>query len=136
MGRRFYLLGGRGEKPVNVYDPATNTWSEVSKPPIEIHHFQSVVYENRIWVLGALTRGYPDETPVLSILDLRSRHGPMAGRVRDPRQPMPHAGTLTVAFRDHVIVLGGESAARSGAHSEIESATSQAMPRSPSMPSK
>ncbi len=228
MGGRFYLLGGRGEMPVNVYDPATNTWSEASKPPIEIHHFQPVVYENRIWVLGALTGGYPDETPVPNILIYdpgtdqwsegsaipanRRRGGggvvvyqdkiymaggivdghngdfqnwldeydpnsnawrvlPGAPRPRDHFQaaaignklyavggrttskrtgqvfeltikevdvydfdagtwttlesprldlPTPRAGTLTVAFRDHVIVLGGESAAQRSAHSEVE----------------
>lgn len=242
LGGRFYLLGGRssisilsmfsfrfrGEKPVNVYDPVANTWTEASKPPMEVHHFQPIVYEGRIWIAGALTGAYPNETPVSNILiyDPHAEHWsigpeipthrrrgsgggvlyegkiymvggivdghngdfknwldeydpntntwrvlPDAPRPRDhfqaatvgnklyaaggrttskstgqpfeltvkevdvydfnagrwttlesPRMdlPTPRGGTLTVASKDHVIVIGGESAAQPAAHSEVE----------------
>lgn len=61
---KLYLLGGRGEKPMDMYDPATNVWTTAAQPPIEIHHFQPIVFESKIWVLGALTGKYPHETPV------------------------------------------------------------------------
>lgn len=64
LGGKLYLVGGRGEKPMNVYDPATNAWSDAARPPIEIHHFQAVAYDGSLYVLGALTGGYPHETPV------------------------------------------------------------------------
>lgn len=44
---KFYLIGVRGIKPVNVYDPETNTWETKGKTPMEIHHFQAVVYIKR-----------------------------------------------------------------------------------------
>ncbi|WP_298502695.1 kelch repeat-containing protein [uncultured Maribacter sp.] len=64
---KFYLLGGRGIRPVSIYDNATSTWSNGAKPPIEIHHFQPVVHKNLVYVIGAMTGGYPDETPVPNI---------------------------------------------------------------------
>ncbi len=67
-GSKLYLIGGRGEKPVNVYDPATNRWSDATQPPIEIHHFQPVVVGGKIYVMGALTGKYPHETPIENVL--------------------------------------------------------------------
>ena len=61
---KFYLIGGRGMKPVDVYDPATQTWSTGAYPPLEMHHFQAVPYQGKIYVMGAFTGGYPDETPI------------------------------------------------------------------------
>lgn len=64
---RFYLLGGRGMKPVSIYDTKTKKWRNGAVPPIELHHFQPIVYQKEIYVLGALTGGYPGETPVTNI---------------------------------------------------------------------
>lgn len=61
---KFYLLGGRGIKPVDIYDPQTNTWSQGAKPPLEIHHFQATSYHGKILAAGAMTGQYPDETPL------------------------------------------------------------------------
>lgn len=65
---KFYLLGGRGIRPVSIFNPTTQKWEEGEKPPIEIHHFQPVVYENKIYIIGAMTGKYPLETPVKNIL--------------------------------------------------------------------
>lgn len=63
-GDTFYLIGGRGERPVEIYDPAANTWTTGATPPLSMHHFQAVSHEGKIYVLGAFTDGFPDETPV------------------------------------------------------------------------
>jgi len=68
VGDKYYLLGGRGIKPVDIFDSKTKTWSAGSKPPVEIHHFQPVVYANEIYLLGAMTGGYPGETPLPGIV--------------------------------------------------------------------
>ncbi len=65
---KFYLLGGRRIQPVDIYDPATNTWSVGKKPPVEIHHFQPVAWEGRILLAGAMTGRYPHETALPNIL--------------------------------------------------------------------
>jgi N-acetylneuraminic acid mutarotase len=61
---KFYLLGGRGIKPVDIYDPSNNTWSKGAAPPVEIHHFQAVSYRGRVIAGGAMTGPYPDEKPL------------------------------------------------------------------------
>ncbi len=66
-GGKFYLLGGRGIKPVEIFDPATNTWSEGKAIPIEISHFQAVAYNGLIYVMGGLTGSWPCETPISHI---------------------------------------------------------------------
>jgi N-acetylneuraminic acid mutarotase len=65
---KLYSLGGRGERPVEEYDPETNTWTKVADAPMEISHFQAVSYQGEIWVIGALTGGYPHETPIPNAL--------------------------------------------------------------------
>lgn len=65
---KLYALGGRGERPVDEFDPKTNTWTKLADAPMEIHHFQAVSYKGEIWVLGALTGKYPHETPIPNIL--------------------------------------------------------------------
>lgn len=64
---KFYLIGGRGERPVDIYDPETKTWSQGQSPPLEMHHFQAVAHDGKVYVMGALTGGYPDEQPIPNI---------------------------------------------------------------------
>lgn len=68
IGKRFYLLGGRGIRPVSIFDTKTETWSEGKEPPLEIHHFQPVVYNDKVYIIGALTGKYPGETPIPKIM--------------------------------------------------------------------
>ena len=64
---KLILLGGRGVKPVESFDPKTNRWTRLVESPIEMHHFQAVTFNNEVWVLGAFTGGYPHETPIPNI---------------------------------------------------------------------
>lgn len=67
VGDAFYLVGGRGERPVQIYDPAAQTWTTGATPPVNMHHFQAVAYEGKIYVLGAFTGTYPDERPIPNV---------------------------------------------------------------------
>lgn len=64
---KFYLLAGRGINPVDVFDPISNTWEKKSSSPMEIHHFQPVVYKDAIYIVGAMTGRYPKETPLTHV---------------------------------------------------------------------
>ena len=64
---KVYLLGGRGDKPVNEFDPKTNSWTKLSNAPLEIHHFQAITFKDEIYILGAFTGPYPHETPIPNI---------------------------------------------------------------------
>ncbi|MEY2879061.1 MAG: hypothetical protein RLZZ15_1441, partial [Verrucomicrobiota bacterium] len=67
LGQKLFLLGGRRIQPVDIYDSTTRTWTEGKAPPVETHHFQPVVWENNIWLPGAMTGGYPREQALAQI---------------------------------------------------------------------
>jgi len=69
LNGKFYLFGGRGSKPVNVFDPVTRTWSTAAPIPNskELHHFQAVALNNKIFIINAFTGSYPSESPVPDI---------------------------------------------------------------------
>ncbi|WP_168191318.1 MULTISPECIES: Kelch repeat-containing protein [Antarcticibacterium] len=67
-GGKLILIGGRGEKPINIYDPGTKTWSKGAIPPFEIHHMQAVNLDGLIYILGAFTGAWPNETPLTHVL--------------------------------------------------------------------
>ena len=67
-GGKFYALGGRGEKPVEEFNPKTNTWTVLAEAPIEFHHFQAICFKGEIYVAGAMTGSYPHENPIPNFL--------------------------------------------------------------------
>ena len=65
VGERFYLVGGRqAPQPVEVFDVATRTWKAGAVSPVTMHHFQPVVFDGKIYVLGALTGSGRGEPPL------------------------------------------------------------------------
>lgn len=64
----LYLIGGRKIKPIDIFNKKTNSWKQGPKPPVEIHHFQAVTYNNDIYIIGAMTGKYPHEKPLDKIL--------------------------------------------------------------------
>ncbi|HXH19886.1 MAG TPA: kelch repeat-containing protein [Chitinophagales bacterium] len=67
VGNKFYLVGGRGTKPVQVYDPAVNSWVTETNPPMQMHHFQAIQYNGKVYVVGAFTGNCCHETPIPNI---------------------------------------------------------------------
>ncbi|MCC7123654.1 MAG: kelch repeat-containing protein [Acidobacteria bacterium] len=103
VGSRFYLLGGRGINPVDIFDPATGTWSKGAASPVEMHHFQAVVFENRIYVVGAMGGQFPKESPLANVYVYdptvdRWTTGPEipAGRRRGGAGAVLHNGEIVV----------------------------------------
>ncbi len=103
---QFYLLGGRGEHPVDIFDPATGTWRQGAYPPVEMHHFQAVRIEDEIWVMGAFTGEYPDEKPLEHIYIYNT-----AGDQWRRGDPIPSdrlRGSAGVAvYRERIYLVGG-----------------------------
>lgn len=60
----LYLIGGRGDKPVDKYTIANNTWSSLKQPPIEMNHITPVSINGSIYIVSGLTGNYPLETPL------------------------------------------------------------------------
>lgn len=103
---KFYLLGGRGIHPVDIFDPSEGTWSQGAPPPVEMHHFQAVRMKDEIWVLGAFTGESPNEKPLehIYIYDTASdqwrRGDPM------PRERLRGSAGVAV-YRERIYLLGG-----------------------------
>ena len=64
VDNRLYLLGGRRINPVDVFDPKSKTWRAGAKSPIELHHIQGVTDGEKIYIVGAMTGGWPGEIPI------------------------------------------------------------------------
>jgi len=64
---RLYLMGGRGNRPTESFDTTTGEWTSMGLPPFEINHFQPVVLGGLVYVVGAFTGSYPNETSVPNI---------------------------------------------------------------------
>jgi hypothetical protein len=67
VGLKAYLIAGRGRSAVNIYNPISRTWTNGATPPIQIHHTQCVVADNKIWIVSSWTGGYPKEKNTDSI---------------------------------------------------------------------
>jgi N-acetylneuraminic acid mutarotase len=63
---KIYLVGGDSPiMPVEIFDPATASWSEGAKPPVIMHHFQAVGYNGKVYMLDAFgDRNYPNQIPL------------------------------------------------------------------------
>lgn len=56
-----YNIGGRGMKPVSVFNPVTGEWSRKTGPPVEVHHMQCVFYKNKIYIGASWFGEFPYE---------------------------------------------------------------------------
>ena len=106
VGSRFYLVGGRGERPVQSFDVHTETWATHAAAPLELHHFQAVAYEGKVYVIGALTGGWPDEDPVshVYIYDPETDHWTQGPEIPEDRR---RGAAGAVVHDDEIYVVGG-----------------------------
>lgn len=110
---KFYLMGGRGSRPVDLYDPVTDAWSTVASPPIDFHHFHAAVLGSEIYVIGSFIGGFPNETPVADIYvyDTEADEWRTEGMVPEARR----RGSVATAVRDGWIYLvGGNTLGHNG----------------------
>lgn len=68
VGREVFLFGGRGQRPLDVFNVDTGTWRQGAAPPMEVHHAQAAVLDGQIYVIGAMTGNWPREDIVPRVL--------------------------------------------------------------------
>lgn len=68
---KFYLIGGRESLKIDQFDPETLVWKKMNVMTPLIHHFQPVILDQKVYMLGAMTGNYPTETalPRIQIYD-------------------------------------------------------------------
>jgi len=113
IGNLFYLVGGRGERALNIYNPATDTWTAGATPPVEFHHFQAVAVEGELWIAGAFIGNFPQETPLDHILI----YNPVTNSWREgPSIPRPRGGGGVVFYNRKLYLICGITNGHIGGH--------------------
>lgn len=101
-----YLMGGRRLHPVEQYDPKSNQWQKLAMTPLELHHFQAVSMDDGIYVLGAFTGGWPNETPVERVIRFNPEKNTFSYLHSIPKSRQRGAAGA-VAYQGKIYVLGG-----------------------------
>jgi N-acetylneuraminic acid mutarotase len=109
LGGKVYVLGGlsfdnRPLVDVNVYDPASDTWTAARPLPEPMHHLNAAVVGGRIWIAGGLRGAAFTAAGVVWSYDPQANEW-------STKSSMP-AGTergasFTATVGDHVYVGGG-----------------------------
>src|SRR5690606_26889356 len=50
---KLYPGGGRGDKPVEESDPATQRWRTVCMPPMASHRVEAGSYKEKVYIIGS-----------------------------------------------------------------------------------
>ncbi len=118
VGGKLYVFGGfvttarANEFPattrVNVYDPATDTWSRAGDMPLAVTHAHAVVVDDEVWFAG----GFVGDDPGVATATVR-RYRPDDDRWLDgPRLPRPVAGGTLAVIGRTLHYVGGFAADR------------------------
>ena len=106
LNGKFYLIGGRGIKPVEVFDPKTKTWQQKAPTPFEMHHFQAITYKEEIYVVGGMTGNYPHEKPLEHVYIYNPRKDSWRqGPVIPPERRRGSGGTIV--YKKKIYFIGG-----------------------------
>ncbi len=113
LNGRIYLLGGRGKRAVNEYNPNTERWKNLGTPSQEMHHFQPVVYRNKIWVVGAMTCCFPreDVLPRIQVFDPATKKWSQGPRIPANRL---RGSAGAVIYKGKLYVVGGTTNGHDG----------------------
>ncbi len=103
---KFYLLGGRGLHPVDIFDPTEGSWSRGAIPPVEMHHFQAVRIEDEIWVMGAFTGEPPNEKPLEHIYIYDTVTDQWRQGASIPQDRLRGSAGVAV-YRERIYLIGG-----------------------------
>jgi hypothetical protein len=111
LGGKVYAIGGQHvldeangmTATVNVYDPATDTWSDAAALPRPRSHLHNstFVYGDRIYCVGGTISGAVSDTAILT-------YDPVANQwLSIGRLPAPRAAAVARAVGDRLVVTTG-----------------------------
>lgn len=99
----FYLIGGRGYKPTNVFGGDDWTKNGFTR---NIHHFQAVAADGKIYIVCAFSEWWPEEIPLEHVLEYDIDRGKLVSGHVIPEARRRGAGG-TVLYDDMIYVVGG-----------------------------
>ena len=109
----LYLIGGRGNRPIERFSSRTGQWENLGLAPLELHHFQPVVIGSRIYILGAFSCCYPRERLVsdIHVFDTETTLWTTEGSLPSARV----RGSAAAVVRDgKIYLLGGNTQGHDG----------------------
>eukprot|EP00177_Eucheuma_denticulatum_P007037 GFKZ01012803.1.p1 GENE.GFKZ01012803.1~~GFKZ01012803.1.p1 ORF type:complete len:424 (-),score=18.43 GFKZ01012803.1:195-1466(-) len=103
---RGYLIGGRGNRDVSIFNPRARTWRRGPPMPVQMHHMQCVGYRGSVYIPSSWFGSFPSEenNELMWILNTRTltwRSEP--GLPEDRRR----GGAAAVVFRNKIYVVAG-----------------------------
>ncbi len=113
IGSKFYLMGGRGLRPLEVLDTDSNKWSIDANSSFEINHFQPVVWNGKIYAIGAFTGAFPNETniSVVKIYNPNTKTWSDGAQIPESRR---RGSTGTVVYNNKIYIHGGNTNGHDG----------------------
>ena len=106
------------------YDPQTHTWKKLPDAPHARDHFHAVVVGDKLYVAGgrrssqATKQTFQLTTPEVDIFDFKT--GTWTTLPQSANLPTERAGTMAVAYKGKVVIMGGESGSQEEGHREVE----------------
>lgn len=133
---KFYMLcgivnghyGGHSKR-FDCYDPKTDRWTQLPDAPRVRDHFHAVVLNDKLYAIGGRISSkktghvFDLTIPEVDIYDFKT------GQWSSPDCDLPtmRAGCTTVAYKNYIIVLGGESHQQQDAHSQVQALNTKTM---------
>lgn len=108
---KIYVVGGNGQgsQLVDIYDPATNTWSslpESQKMPTARNHMGGAALNGKLYAIGGDVRGHSVNTGANEEFD------PITGQwTNKSGLPVVRGSLHAFAWFGHVVVMGGQNGA-------------------------
>ena len=99
---------------VDVYDPETDTWSDLPDMPTPRDHLGVAVVDGVLYAVGGRQAAFETEITTTEALDLKTS----TWRTGLAPIPTPRGGFATAAVDGRIVTIGGESAA--GVHDQVE----------------
>lgn len=101
-----YLLGGRGDNGLDIFNPKTRRWSRGNGMPTQMHHMQCVVWRGSIYIAASWFGPSPRESinPLMWIYD--TKKDSWSSRPGLPPQRRRGAAA-SVMYNNKIWVVGG-----------------------------
>jgi N-acetylneuraminic acid mutarotase len=104
--KQVFVVGGRGIKAIDVYDPAKNAWRNNKPTPFEMHHITPVSVGDKILVVTGLTGRYPKEAPLTHIWEYDPKNDEWKQGMEIPKERRRGGAGVTV-HEGKVYLVGG-----------------------------
>ncbi len=116
-GESFIMFGGReSSQRLDVYDYASDSWSQGGEAPVEFNHFQATTYKDLVWVIGAFkTNTFPNEAPADYIYMYNPATQEWIQGIEIP-EDRRRGGAGLVVHNDKFYIIGGNTIGHNGGY--------------------